>query len=915
MALTKHAQLIDDLTIAATRNPKLNAANSNLEIYDIQGNLLATIFSGAPSAAAGGANTQVQYNQGGALAGNAALTFDPATTQLTVPGLTVTQDQAWTGVITPAALTADVDNWAPAGAATASIIRASGNAANRAITGLDGGTDSRIVVLANVGTSVLALRNQSTSSTAGNRFAFGADMRLPGGSSILLRYDATATRWTPVGSPLTRSTIVSVRDFGAVGDGATDDTAAIQAAIDSLLTTGGMVWFPEGTYAVSSPIQVQTNGVLLFGAGISDMLATAAGSTVTTGRGSIIRATASWAGAGATAAMVRFTSTVGDGRPLLAGGMTGLHVCGWRFSTTAPAGTVNGIYARVARGVFDNIMASECSGRGMWVEGASTGNGDTVNWDCYDTIISRSQFAWNALDGFYASEFGGNDLHLDHVITFNNSLSGLRLRGSSAQVSSLHSYDNLFHGVHVENVRTWITNAKIEGNGRHGLYAQSVAANGRFWGGLNVNGVGFRGNSASAANTYDQMILEADGGDGPWIVNGCRFSGEQNTPRYGLNISSANPNQGIVSGNTFAGTFGTGPFNRNGPTSLGFMNRIMANKGIETLEDPILWPVEITPPAITADQNDYQPAGIEYAQVLRLSSNAPFRAINGIAFGMQGRHLILENVGVNVIQLRREAAGSSATARFSLPSDLRIEPSTSVMVRYDSTLTRWVVAHTVFPDPIDPGAPWELVDDFLQTGTETGETGALGWGFTNGSIAALAASQNAPGVIRRTSGATANQVASMFLNSSASAASFRFGEFDEMFWRVSLPTTGADFAVRFGIMDNYTSNPGVHGLYIERLATDVGWFGVSRNGSAGTRTAQLLAQDVNVFHTFRIRRVSATAVQFQVDRGAAVDLTATIPDAADSMTFGLQVIPTTTTARTLDIDFFSARGLPLSARW
>jgi hypothetical protein len=38
---------------------------------------------------------------------------------------------------------------------------------------------------------------------------------------------------------------VNVRDFGAVGDGVTDDTAAIQAAINSLGSLGGMVFVPS----------------------------------------------------------------------------------------------------------------------------------------------------------------------------------------------------------------------------------------------------------------------------------------------------------------------------------------------------------------------------------------------------------------------------------------------------------------------------------------------------------------------------------------------------------------------------------------------------------------------------------------------------------------------------------------------
>lgn len=47
---------------------------------------------------------------------------------------------------------------------------------------------------------------------------------------------------------------LSVRDFGAVGDGATDDTAAIQTAIDALesSTNYNTLWFPAGTYRLNS---------------------------------------------------------------------------------------------------------------------------------------------------------------------------------------------------------------------------------------------------------------------------------------------------------------------------------------------------------------------------------------------------------------------------------------------------------------------------------------------------------------------------------------------------------------------------------------------------------------------------------------------------------------------------------------
>jgi hypothetical protein len=51
---------------------------------------------------------------------------------------------------------------------------------------------------------------------------------------------------------------VSVKDFGAVGDGVADDTAAIQAAIDALISAGGgCLHFPAGRYIVNSRLKIQ----------------------------------------------------------------------------------------------------------------------------------------------------------------------------------------------------------------------------------------------------------------------------------------------------------------------------------------------------------------------------------------------------------------------------------------------------------------------------------------------------------------------------------------------------------------------------------------------------------------------------------------------------------------------------------
>lgn len=44
---------------------------------------------------------------------------------------------------------------------------------------------------------------------------------------------------------------VNVKDYGAVGDRETDDTAAIQRAIDAAARLGGVVVFPSGAYRIT----------------------------------------------------------------------------------------------------------------------------------------------------------------------------------------------------------------------------------------------------------------------------------------------------------------------------------------------------------------------------------------------------------------------------------------------------------------------------------------------------------------------------------------------------------------------------------------------------------------------------------------------------------------------------------------
>jgi pectate lyase-like protein len=63
--------------------------------------------------------------------------------------------------------------------------------------------------------------------------------------------------------------VVSVKDFGAKGDGQADDTAAIQAAVNNSFISkeGGAVFFPAGNYIVTAEILISNLRISLHGAG------------------------------------------------------------------------------------------------------------------------------------------------------------------------------------------------------------------------------------------------------------------------------------------------------------------------------------------------------------------------------------------------------------------------------------------------------------------------------------------------------------------------------------------------------------------------------------------------------------------------------------------------------------------------
>lgn len=60
---------------------------------------------------------------------------------------------------------------------------------------------------------------------------------------------------------------VTPQDFGAVGDGVTDDTAAIQAALNAVNANGSSVFVPPASYKITSSLNITVTGTQIIGSG------------------------------------------------------------------------------------------------------------------------------------------------------------------------------------------------------------------------------------------------------------------------------------------------------------------------------------------------------------------------------------------------------------------------------------------------------------------------------------------------------------------------------------------------------------------------------------------------------------------------------------------------------------------------
>lgn len=166
-------------------------------------------------------------------------------------------DQLW-GTITPTALAADANDYAPAGYQYANKYRISADQ-KRTITGIAGGYDGRIIRLVNIGTgdSSVVLSRENAGSSAANRFILSHDILLDPNMWCELQYDGVSSRWRVFAiSPRAVNTRASARYV-------TDFLGRANTATDGAQDVWGSSVIGSGTNAFVAP-EAGHQGILNF---------------------------------------------------------------------------------------------------------------------------------------------------------------------------------------------------------------------------------------------------------------------------------------------------------------------------------------------------------------------------------------------------------------------------------------------------------------------------------------------------------------------------------------------------------------------------------------------------------------------------------------------------------------------------
>lgn len=389
---------------------------------------------------------------------------------------------------------------------------------------------------------------------------------------------------------------INVRDpaYGAIGNGTADDTVAIQAAMNAITTTGGVVYFPPGSYKITAGLTwTASTPLVLAGASTKGLGAGSGGSAImmnfAPGHAVDVR-NASWFRSQDLDVIVTSANTGG-----YSADHVGIYVNGvvwgeinrtniYYSGTTQAQSLVTGIEVYNCQGLDIHHAMINCAAKGIWFSGPSTGS--MANLTDIENVhigtVAGSGFAAVQMDGVTGTAdiynlityqgdravwmTGTSGAHpqflfATNVQVNNPSVCGLQFDyGANIYLSQIwhtsfqHATSAAIHGINVGSGFSGalqIENSSFGGLGGHGIWLQGGS-------GYNITGNAFGRYGADASNQYDGIHVAAAASN--VNITGCHFDVD-----YGMTIDATYPGRSgvylesgtsdiAVTGNIFAAT-------------------------------------------------------------------------------------------------------------------------------------------------------------------------------------------------------------------------------------------------------------------------------------------------------------------------------------------------------------------------
>jgi hypothetical protein len=344
---------------------------------------------------------------------------------------------------------------------------------------------------------------------------------------------------------------ISVKDapYNARGNGSTDDTVAIQAALDALPTTGGVVYLPPGRYKVSSTLMITQDNTTFIGAGAGNRI----GATQV-GAGSRIEAAT-----GISGSILRVQRTANDRT------VYGVKIQDIAIDGNSITGNIDGILFRSVKGELHNVAINNCTANGARIQGYS-------GWPAERNKFIACDSGYNAAAGIYFDSDASDNTIADCVFMQNQD--GLLTTQSSVIISTTAFVSNTRYGAYLNNAgsRSRFVGCRFQQNANHGIIFDSSSTG---FSDVSITGCGFNTNGTATNNTYDHIILTGltSNAISRVVITGCNFlysSGlSANKPRYAVNLSNSASQYTNVSSNSFGPSthWGTTAINNNGSST------------------------------------------------------------------------------------------------------------------------------------------------------------------------------------------------------------------------------------------------------------------------------------------------------------------------------------------------------------